>query len=45
MQYAPIERECDLWTVKYHISLDIAAGLEVVHSLVLVHGDVKPEIS
>ncbi|KAF2489531.1 ankyrin [Lophium mytilinum] len=31
------------WDVKYHFALDVAAGLEAIHSLNIVHGDVKPE--
>ncbi|KAF2805772.1 ankyrin [Mytilinidion resinicola] len=31
------------WDVKYHFALDVAAGLEAIHGLNIVHGDVKPE--
>ena len=34
------ERPAD---IKYQLSLDIVAGLEALHSLHIVHGDVKPD--
>lgn len=29
--------------IKYHLALDIVAGVEAMHSLGVVHGDLKPE--
>lgn len=33
----------DQWYMKHQLSLDIAAGLQALHSLNLVHGDIKPD--
>jgi hypothetical protein len=31
------------WDVRHHIALDIAAGVEALHSSEIVHGDIKPD--
>ncbi|EEP77690.1 predicted protein [Uncinocarpus reesii 1704] len=29
--------------IKYHLALDVVAGIEALHSLNIVHGDIKPD--
>lgn len=31
------------WDIKYHLALDIAAGLEAIHAFNVIHGDIKPD--
>lgn len=30
------------WDVRHHIALDVAAGMEALHSSGIIHGDIKP---
>ncbi|THZ18091.1 kinase-like protein [Aureobasidium pullulans] len=30
------------WDVRHHIALDVAAGVEALHSSEIIHGDIKP---